>query len=161
MKKLLCILLMLCFAFPVLAEENPFAPYTLAAPKGCELHETEGTHTFVSGNTRVVAMVIARLPDEKPQEAVLRLMGQFEPNAVIGEAIPLVEGYVGLTATAKDRFGAGIHQVNRMILSGEGALLILSGYDMDGDADALDTLMDALLSSLQVNDTALWLDPDA
>lgn len=159
MKKILCILLaIMCFTLPALAEGaplaedvNPFAPYALTAPEGVELVEAEGTYTFVSGSTRVVAMVIARVPDEKPSEAVIRMMAQFEPDAVIGEDLPTVEGFVGLHALNTDKFGSGVDCLTVMVLSSAGDLLILSGYDLEGDEEAVQALLDGLLAALTVD----------
>ena len=152
MKKLLCILLLLTLALPALAEEkNPFAPYVLTAPEGAALTEHEGTYTLVSGMTRVVVIPIARVPDENPAEAVIRLMAQFEPEAVIGEDPPLAEGFTGLTALNEGKFGEGVEQITVMLLSDAGDLLILSGYDLTGDEAAVQSLLDALLSALTVN----------
>ena len=149
MKRIICILLaLLCFVLPVAAEGNPFSPYGLTAPEGVACTETEGTHTFVQGLTRVVAMVIERVPDEKPQEAIIRMMAQFEPEAVIGEDLPVAEGFVGLTALNTDKFGSGVDQLTVMVLSAQGDLLILSGYDLQGDEEKVQTLLDALLSAL-------------
>lgn len=151
MKRILCILMMLLFAFPALAEDNPFFPYVLTAPEGVTLESNEGTHAFVSGVTRVVAMRIERVPDDDPAEAILRLMGQFEPDAVIDGALTLEGGCVGLTAQTIDKFGEGMHQWNMMMLSAQGDLLILSGYDLEGDDESVHALMDALLAAATLN----------
>lgn len=150
MKRILCILLMLIWALPAFAEEAPFAPYILTAPEGVTLEERENVHTFVHGLTRVVTMVIPRVPDEKPAEAVIRMMTQFEPGAIIGEDLPLSEGYYGLTARNQDKFGEGIDQMTVMILSAEGDLLILSGYGLDGDEEKVQALLDALIAGIEV-----------
>ncbi len=152
MKRILCILLMLLICtLPALAEENPFAPYCLTVPASVELTETEGTFTFVHGKTRVVAMVIERVPDENPDGAIIRMMGQFEPDAVIGDDLPMAEGFVGLQAVNQDKFGEGLDQLNVMILGSDGNLLILSGYDLDGDEEQVRLLLDTLLSTLTVD----------
>jgi len=148
MKKLLCILLMLLFAIPALAEGNPFAPYEIALPQGAALENNEGTHTFVSGKTRVVAMLIERVPDADPAEAIVRLMAQFEPDAVIQGELAAAKGYAGLTAVTKDKFAAGVNQWNVMLLGPAGDLLILSGYDLEGDNESVHALLDALLEGL-------------
>lgn len=150
MKKLLCILLMLLMLpLSALAEEDsPFAPYAVAVPESVELVEHEGTFTFVYAATRVVAMVIDRVPDEKPAEAIIRMMTQFEPEAVIGEDLPMAEGFTGLTAVNADKFGEGLDQITVMVLSDGGDLLILSGYDMAGSGEHVQALMDALLAGL-------------
>ena len=153
MKRILCILMMLLFAFPAFAAEtdNPFSPYVLTAPEGVTLESNEGTHAFVSGVTRVVAMRIERVPDDDPAEAILRLMGQFEPDAEIDRELILEGGCVGLTAQNLDKFGEDMHQQNVMILSAQGDLLILSGYDLEGDDESVHALMDALLAALTLN----------
>lgn len=152
MKRICCILLLMLLPLSVLAEdENPFAPYCLTAPAAATLEENEGTYTFVHGNTRAVALVIERVPDEAPAEAVIRLMAQFEPEAVIGADIPMAEGFVGLSAVNRDKYGEGIDQINVMVLSSDGSLLILSGHSLDGDEAQVQLLLDSLLSTLTVD----------
>lgn len=152
MKRILCILLMLLIcALPALAEENPFAPYCLTVPDSVELTETEGRFTFVHGKTRVVAMVIERVPDENLGGAIIRMMGQFEPDAVIGDDLFMAEGFVGLQAVNQDRFGEGVDQLNVMVLGSDGNLLILSGHDLEGDEEQVRLLLDTLLSTLTVD----------
>ena len=156
MKKLLCILLMLLMTFPALAQESdPFAPYALTLPEGAALEEHEGTYTVVSGMTRVVVMMIPRVPDADPAEAIIRMMTQFEPQTVIGEDILLADGFTGLTALNTDKFGEGVDQTTVMILCAHGDLLILSGYDLSGDTQAVQTLLDALLTTLTAGDAKL------
>ncbi len=158
MKKLLCILLMLMFILPAYAEEvNPFAPYALTLPEGAELVENEGSWTIVDGVTRVVVMVIDRVPDDDPAEAVIRMMTQFEPEAVIGEDVPMAEGFTGLTALNTDKFGDGVDQITVMVLSHEGDLLILSGYDLDGDEEKVQALLDAILNAITVDGNTIVL----
>lgn len=152
----LCVALLLC-ALPALAAENPFAPFVLTAPAAVVLEENEGTYTFVHGNTRAVAMMIERVPDEAPAEAVIRMMTQFEPEAVIGEDLPMAEGFVGLRAVNRDKFGEGIDQINVMVLGSDGCLLILSGYSLDGDEDQVQLLLDSLLSTLTVDGVRIVL----
>ena len=150
MKKIICILLMLLFALPALAE-NPFAPYEIAIPDGAVLETNEGSHAIAANKTRVVVMVIPRVPDADPESALQRMVFQFDPDAVLEDAIPLAEGYVGVTALSEGRFGEGVDQINLFILSAEGDLLILSGYDLDGDEEKVQTLLDALLDHLTVH----------
>ena len=153
MKKLLCILLAcLCVALPAAAEEaNPFAPYILTAPEGAALEDGEGSLVFVAGQSRAVAQVIDRVPDADPAEAILRMMTQFEPFAVIGEDVAAVEGFVALSAVNEDKFGEGIDMFTVMVLSAQGDLLILSAYDMAGDGARALALLDGLLESLAVD----------
>lgn len=153
MKKLLCILLaVMTLAVPALAEDaNPFAPYVLTAPDGAALEDGEGSLVFVAENARVVAQVIDRVPDEDPAEAILRMMTQFEPFAIVGGEIETAEGFVALSAMNEDKFGEGIDLITVMVLSAEGDLLILSAYEMGGDEELAQTLLDELLASLTVN----------
>lgn len=156
MKRIICILLMLLFALPALAE-NPFAPYEIALPEGAVLEAGEGSHAIAADKTRVVVMVIPRVPDADPESALQRMVFQFDPDAVLEDAIPLAEGYVGVTALSEDRFGEGVDQLNLFILSAEGDLLILSGYDLDGDEDKVQSLLDAILHQLTANGDPLVL----
>lgn len=157
MKKLLCILLMLMMTCPAFAqEENPFAPYAFTLPEGAVLEVNEGTHTVVSGMTRVVVMMIPRVPDADPAEAVVRMMTQFEPQAVIGEDILLADGFTGLTALNEDKFGEGVDQTTIMILCEHGDLLILSAYDLEGNGEAVDALLEALLASLTAEGAPIY-----
>ena len=63
----------------------------------------------------------------------------------------MAEGFVGLSAAAQDKFGKGVDQITVMVLSREGDLLILSGYDLTGDEAAVQALLDALLKTLAVD----------
>lgn len=160
MKKFICILLMLLFALPVLAEGAPLAEeripfewpgYVLHIPEGVDTEENEGSVTFVSGTARVVAIFIDRVPDENPAEAIIRMMTQFDSAAIIGTDVPMAEGFVGLEALAEDKLGEGVDQLTVMILSGEGELLILSGYDLTGDEDAARALLDEVMACVKVH----------
>ena len=153
MRKFICILLMLLFAIPAIAEDqsSPFAPFDLTVPEAVTLEQSEGSCTFVHGETRVVVLVIDRVPDEDPAAAVLRMMGQFDPDAVIGEDIAAAEGFSGVEAVTKDKYGEGVDALTVMLLSDEGELLILSGYNLAGSETHVRGLMDTLLQGLTVD----------
>ena len=157
MKRIICILLMLLFAVPAFAQENPFAPYEIATPEGVTLEANEGSHTFVMGKTRVVTMFIPRVPDEDPESALQRMVFQFDPDAVLGEALPMAEGYVGVHALSEGKLGEGVDTLHIMILSASGDLLILSGYDLNGDDEAVSALLEVLLTSLTVEGTPIYI----
>ena len=162
MKKLIWMLLLALTLTAFAAEPaDPFAPYALTIPEGASLTENEGTHTFVDGHTRVVAMVIARVPDADPAGALLRMMAQFEPAAIIGDDLPVNPGFHGLTARTPDKFGPGVDQLTVMLLCDTGDLLILSAYDMDGDAARAQALLDALLAGITVNGQLLQPIPNS
>ena len=149
MKRIICMLLLLLFALPVLAEENPFAPFTIAVPEGVTLEQGESSTTFVYGTSRVVVIRIDRVPDADPKSAVLRMLGQFDKAAVVEQEIAAAEGFTAVQAISADAFGPGIDKLTIMVLSHEGDLLILSGYDMAGDEEQLRSLLNALLIHTQ------------
>lgn len=163
MKKLIAWLLVLMMCLPALAE-NPLDPFVLTASAGVTIEEGAGgaSVTFVheNGTTRVVAMVISRVPDVEGDHAaeLRRLMTQFAPAAQSGTALELTAGFHGLKAVTPDALegfhGTPIDQVTVMVLwqtALRGELLILSGYDMAGDAAQAEALIDALLQSAAVN----------
>lgn len=171
MKKLIVMLLALMLCLPAWAEtvqepmaENVLAPFVLQAPEGVMLEENAGgtscTYIHPNGTTRVVAMVLGRVPDEQGDHAaeLRRLMAQFAPGAPEGAPLTLTAGFHGLKTVVPEALsGAGglrIDQVNVMVLwqtTLQGELLILSGYDMLGDTQAAEMLIDALLTSTTVN----------
>ncbi len=163
MKKLLSLMLMMLLMTTAALAENPFAPYVIATPEGAELTENEGVYTMVADTTRAVVQVIARVADDDPVEAIHRMMGQFDPQAIPGELLPLAEGFTGLTAVHEDRFESGADQINVMILAADGTLLILSIYDMGDDAEKADALLYAILPAITMNGVPLYkiTDPDA
>lgn len=162
MKKLLLMILALLLAVPALAEPAGVSlpPFALTAPEETAAEQGENSVTFVRGRTRVVAMVILRVPDGEPNEALTRLMGQYDPAAVIGETLVMNEGYAGLTAVSADKLSPGVDQVTAMVLSG-GDLLILSGYDLDGDEALVRQLITDLLAAARCGDSPLMPAPAA
>lgn len=170
MKKLIVWLLVLLMALPVLAETaaDPLDPFRLSAPEGVTIENGAGgaSVTFVheNGTTRVVAMVISRVPDlEGDHAAGLRgLMAQFSPEAQSGTALTLTAGFHGLRAVTPDALeglnGTLVDQVTVMVLwqtALRGELLILSGYDMAGDTAQAEAFIDALLQTATVNDAPI------
>ena len=163
MKKLLCILLMLIFALPAMSEgaplaegaplsdDNPHAPFTLTVPEAVTPVDNEGSVTYVYGTSRVVVIRIERVPDENPADSLIRMLGQFDPDAVIDGELLTAEGYAGLTARTADKFSEGVDALTVMLLSPDGTLLILTGYDMAGSEEHATALMDTLLSGMTVD----------
>ena len=171
MKKWMIILLsmLMCLAWLPVQAEDPMAaltPFMLTLPQDVTARANAGgtSVTFMHGNgmTRVVAMVLDRVPDEKGDHAaeLTRLMGQFAPDA--GEHTPLTlsEGFYGLMAVtpyALEGVGSDrVDQVTVMVLWQtplEGELLILSGYDMAGDTARARTMVEVLLKAVTVNGT--------
>ena len=150
MKKLLCILLMLMLTLPVLAESAVGQGYLLQIPEGVATESNESSVTFVDGMSRVVAIRIERVPDVDPDAAILRMMAQFAADAVIVKAVPVAEGFTAVQAVEVDAFGAGVDLQIVMVLSQTGELLILSGYDMAGDEDRVQALLDTVMKHVMV-----------
>ena len=148
MKRILCILLMLLFCLPALAEENPHAPFTITVPESVARVDNEGSVPYVYGTSWVVVIRIERVPDADPAEALTRMLAQFDPDAVIGDALPMAEGYTGLTALTAAKFGEDVNAYTVMLLAPDGTLLILTAYDMDGSEENARTLLDTLLSGM-------------
>lgn len=166
MKKLMILLMVLLIALPALAEtaEEPLAPFQISAPEGVSAEEPVGgtglTFVHENGTTRVLAMVISRVPDAEGDHAaeLRRLMVQFAPESRSGVPLTLTAGLHGLQAVTPNamegRNGAKPDQITVMVLwqtALRGELLILSGYDMDGDTLAVEELLSSLLSHTTVN----------
>lgn len=184
MKKLLSLLLavallMMTFS-PALAEDltapqsepaSPLAPFDLDIPADWTVTLNGSSVTFVSGNTRVVAMVISRVGDVEAdhQAALSTLIRQFSPEAQEAQPLTLTPGFYGLQAVTIDALeGAGegnlVDQLTVMVLwqtALQGELLILSGYDMTGDNAAVQAMLDAILSAATVNGAPVLPLPEA
>lgn len=167
MKKLLMLLLVMMLCAPAWAEtaEDPLSPFVIAVPDGTMVEGGVGgmsqTYVHENGTTRVVAMVLTRVPDVEADHAaeLMTLMAQFAPDAQEGTPLTLTAGFHGLKAVTENALegaeGARVDQVTVMVLwqtALRGELLILSGYDMTGDTDAVERFMDALLAATTVND---------
>lgn len=166
MKKLLCILLMLIFVMPALAEgastteeavRFAWPGYVLHVPEEVQVESTESSGTFVLDTARVVAIIIERVPDEDPASALLRMLGQYDPAAVAGETLPTAEGFTAVQALSADKFEGGVDVLTVMVLSDAGELLILSGYDMAGDEEKAQALLDMVLANVKVNGEPVFM----
>jgi hypothetical protein len=105
----------------------------------------------------VVAIIIERVPDDDPQAAVLRMLGQFDAQAIIGEDIPVAEGFTAVQALSAEKFGEGVDVLIVMVLSDGGELLILSGYDMAGDEEKAQALLDMVLAKVKVQGEPVFI----
>lgn len=184
MKKLiaaiLAFLLVQMTCLPVLAEAaeipapeeaSPLSPFEMAIPDAWQVEPNGASVTFISGNTRVVAMVISRVGDVEADHmaSLATLMKQFSPDAQQPLPLVMTPGFYGLqTVTADALEGAGegnlVDQLTVMVLwqtALQGELLILSGYDMDGDNAAVQAMLDAILSAATVNDAPVLPLPQA
>lgn len=169
MKKLIALLLALLLCLPALAESadvsGALAPFAITTPDDVTAQLAPGgtSVTFAHGNgsTRVVAMVLSRVPDENGDHAagLERLMEQFAPGAQDFTHLSLTPGLHGLMAVTPGALegvnGTQVDQVTVMVLwqtSLRGELLILSGYDMTGATDRTNAMINMLLRSATVND---------
>ena len=59
---------------------SALAPAQRGLPEDAHVEMTEGRITLVRGDSRVVAMVISRVPDEDPAAALPVLMQDFDPK---------------------------------------------------------------------------------
>ena len=169
MKKLIVLLMAVLLCMPAWAETAEFlVPFVIAAPQGVTAAEGAGGASVVyvheNGTTRVVATVISRVPDTESDHAaeLRRLMAQYAPKAQSGVPLTLTAGFHGLKAVTPGALegmnGALIDQVTVMVLwqtAMQGELLILSGYDMAGDAAKAEALIDALLAAATVNNAPI------
>ena len=85
------------------------------------------------------------------------LVGLVPFGAFATESSDSAEGFVGLEALAEDKLGAGVDQRTVMILSQEGELLILSGYSLEGDEEAAQSLLEQVLRGITVNGQSIYL----
>lgn len=166
MKKLIVLLLALMMVLPVYAEEAEglLAPFVITTPEGTTAVNGTGgaSMTFLhpNGTTRVVAMVLRRVPDQEADLAAMlqTLLAQLEPQAQPGAPLKdMTAGFHGLKAIAPGvREGlneAAVDQVMALVMwqtALEAELLILAGYDMAGDTAAAEGFIDALLAGAAV-----------
>ena len=111
--------------------ESALAPFNVVLPEDAHVEMAEGRITLVRGDSRVVAMVISRVPDEDPAAALPILMQDFDPK----------------TSETMD-FDAG-------------ELLILSGYNLARDHHALYLFLTELLENVSMDGAAVYVAEDA
>lgn len=155
MKKLYIVcLLLLVMCTAAQAASSPASPYDLTAPADVLLTDNDSSLTLERGAARVVVMGMSRVPDADPQAALLRLMTQFDAASSEGVFLTLNEGFDGLMAMSEDKLeglnAERIDVITVMVLR-EGELLILSGYHMENDLEAVITLLNDLLTETTLN----------
>ena len=149
-------------AAPVLTEvpANALLPFSLTLPDDASVELTDGRTVLVSGGARVVAMVIARTPDEDPESILPELMNQFDANTDELIEFTAEDGFHILGGVVTDAFGEGDDKITVMVLAGTGDLLILSGYHLEKDHQALCTFLNDLLSRVTMDGMHVYV-PDA
>ena len=143
----LCFLALMLFASSALAEPYIFGSFELAVPEDVQVEEYENTRTVGLDQTRIVVQVIPQELAEDGQAQVRDLLTVYNEAVTDITDVPLISELYGAMGLIEDHFGEGVHEIPVLILS-DGELLILSGYNNDGDTLAVHTLLTELLSGV-------------
>ena len=151
MKRILALALALAmltaFALAEGSVSYAFGSFELTVPPDATVEEYETTRTVARGQTRVVVQVIPQELAEDGQAQVRGLMTVYSEAMTDITDVPLVADLYGAMGIIEDHFGEDVHEIPVLILK-EGELLILSGYNSDGDTLAVHTLLTELLSGV-------------
>ena len=143
----LCLLALMLLVPSAMAESYAFGSFELTVPENVQVEEYENTRTVVRDQTRVVVQVIPQDLAEDGQAQVRELMTVYNDAMTDITDVLLVSELYGAMGLIEDRFDDGVHEVPVLILK-DGELLILSGYNNDGDTLAVHTLLTELLSGV-------------
>ena len=149
-RMLLSVLVLALLMTTALAEANGpygFGCFELAVPEDVTVEEHDTSRTVVREQTRVVVQVIPQELGEDGQAQVRELLKVYHAAVTDIADVSLVEGLYGAMGLIEDRFGEDVHEIPVLILK-DGELLILSGYNDDGDTLAVHTLLTELLSGV-------------
>ena len=141
--------------------ESALAPFNVILPEDAHVEMTEGRITLVQGDSRVVAMVISRVPDDDPAAALPVLMQDFDPKTSETMAFDAQPGFYILGGVVNDAFGDGEDKITVMVLAESGELLILSGYNLAQDHHALYLFLTELLENTSMEGNAVYVIEDA
>lgn len=141
--------------------ESALAPFNVVLPDDTHVEMTEGRITLVQGDSRVVAMVISRVPDEDPAAALPILMQDFDPKTSETMDFDAQPGFCILGGVVNDAFGDGEDKITLMVLADSGELLILSGYNLAQDHHALYLFLMELLENVSMDGAAVYVGEDA
>lgn len=141
--------------------ESALAPFNVVLPDDTHVEMTEGRITLVQGDSRVVAMVISRVPDEDPAAALPVLMQDFDPKTSETMDFDAQPGFCILGGVVNDAFGDGEDKITLMVLADSGELLILSGYNLARDHHALYLFLTELLENVSMDGAAVYVGEDA
>ena len=141
--------------------ESALAPFNVILPDDTHVEMTEGRITLVQGDSRVVAMVISRVPDEDPAAALPVLMQDFDPKTSETMDFDAQPGFCILGGVVNDAFGDGEDKITLMVLADSGELLILSGYNLAQDHHALYLFLMELLENVSMDGAAVYVGEDA
>lgn len=141
--------------------ESALAPFNVVLPDDTHVEMAEGRITLVQGDSRVVAMVISRVPDEDPAAALPVLMQDFDPKTSETMDFDAQPGFCILGGVVNDAFGDGEDKITLMVLADSGELLILSGYNLAQDHHALYLFLTELLENASMDGAAVYVGEDA
>lgn len=141
--------------------ESALAPFNVVLPDDTHVEMTEGRITLVQGDSRVVAMVISRVPDEDPAAALPVLMQDFDPKTSETMDFDAQPGFCILGGVVNDAFGDGEDKITLMVLADSGELLILSGYNLARDHHALYLFLTELLENVSMDGAAVYVKEEA
>lgn len=151
MRRILLVLLALSMLMTAaLAEADtvyPFGGFELAMPADATIEEYESSVTVALDQTRVVVQLIPQDLAEDGQAQVRDLLTIYNKDTAEITDVPLTADVYGAMGLIEDRFDDGIHEVPMLILA-DGELLILAGYNLQGDTLAVHELLTALLSGV-------------
>ena len=125
------------------------------------MERAEGRSTLVRGDSRVVALVIPRVPDEDPAAALPILMQDFDPKTSETMDFDAQPGFCILGGVVNDAFGDGEDKITLMVLADSGELLILSGYNLARDHHALYLFLTELLENVSMDGAAVYVKEEA
>ncbi len=141
--------------------ESALAPFNVILPDDTHVEMAEGRITLVQGDSRVVAMVISRVPDEDPAAALPVLMQNFDPKTSETMDFDAQPGFCILGGVVNDAFGDGEDKITLMVLADSGELLILSGYNLAQDHHALYLFLMELLENVSMDGAAVYVKEEA
>lgn len=141
--------------------ESALAPFNVVLPDDTHVEMAEGRITLVQGDSRVVAMVISRVPDENPAAALPVLMQDFDPKTSETMDFDAQPGFCILGGVVNDAFGDGEDKITLMVLADSGELLILSGYNLARDHHALYLFLMELLENVSMDGNAVYVGEEA
>lgn len=141
--------------------ESALAPFNVILPDDTHVEMAEGRITLVQGDSRVVAMVISRVPDENPAAALPVLMQDFDPKTSETMDFDAQPGFCILGGVVNDAFGDGEDKITLMVLADSGELLILSGYNLAQDHHALYLFLMELLENVSMDGAAVYVKEEA
>lgn len=137
--------------------DSALSPFNVILPEDAHVEMAEGRITLVQGDSRVVAMVISRVPDEDPAAALPVLMQDFDPKTAETMDFDAQPGFYILGGVVNDAFGDGEDKITVMVLAESGELLILSGYNLAQDHHALYLFLTELLGNTSMDGAAVYV----